>query len=61
MPEIDIKPTCCECQHNKCNKEKDSKLADLLFWITLFGAIYLYGRYILRGLEGNGHENVQNR
>lgn len=58
MPEPEVilqRGTCCECKYNKCNRDRESRLPDLLFWIALMGAIYLYGCYIVPGLGGNDH------
>ncbi len=32
--------SCCECQHNKCNRDRESRFVDVLFWVCLFGVAY---------------------
>ncbi len=58
MPDLILsKGSCCECKYNKCNREReDSPLSGVLFFLALYGAVYLFGRYVLPKLEkGSGY------
>jgi hypothetical protein len=57
MPDLDLpKGSCCECKHNKCNREREGSLGRFVFAVGLFIGIVYFNHYILPGwLKGGDH------